>query len=80
MNELFLFFLNYIINIILIKNSIMKIIKLQKKISVSQIGNRLDTAITNTFINYSRSCIKRWILKGYVKVNNKIINIPKKKF
>ncbi|WP_340147592.1 RluA family pseudouridine synthase [Buchnera aphidicola] len=57
-----------------------KIVTLQKVIKKnSYINQRLDKILSKIFPNYSRSCFKKWILKGYVSINGKIVNIPKKK-
>ncbi|CUX95851.1 Ribosomal large subunit pseudouridine synthase D [Candidatus Mikella endobia] len=45
----------------------------------SQFGQRLDLALAKLFPKYSRSQIKIWILKGLVKLNNKVKLIPKEK-
>ncbi|CAL4324477.1 Ribosomal large subunit pseudouridine synthase D [Buchnera aphidicola (Protaphis terricola)] len=42
-------------------------------------GKRLDQIISNIFIQYSRSCLKNWILMDHVYVNGKIENKPNKK-
>ncbi|AMA64605.1 Ribosomal large subunit pseudouridine synthase D [Candidatus Arsenophonus lipoptenae] len=54
-------------------------LKLKSKILKSQLGTRLDKVLAELFPNYSRSQIKKWILDDRVKLNDKIINIPKKK-
>ncbi|WP_154029311.1 S4 domain-containing protein [Buchnera aphidicola] len=41
---------------------------------------RLDKILVKLTSSVSRSCIKKWILSGYVTVNNNITTIPKKKF
>ncbi|CUR53508.1 Ribosomal large subunit pseudouridine synthase D [Serratia symbiotica] len=44
-----------------------------------KIKERLDKIISILFNQYSRSKIKQWILDNNVKINEKIINEPKKK-
>lgn len=48
-------------------------------IKTLQSGQRLDYALSLLLPKYSRSKIKRWIISKRVKVNNKIILVPKKK-
>lgn len=43
-------------------------------------SSRLDKILVQYIPTVSRSCIKKWILLGYVLVNKTIITIPKKKF
>lgn len=58
----------------------MKNIKLTAIISKHQNRERLDKSLSIIFNKkYSRSCIKKWILKNLVTVNNIIINKAKKK-
>lgn len=57
-----------------------KNINIKKKICQSQKGNRLDQALSFMLPNYSRSCIKKWILGKNVMMNNLIVTKPKKKF
>lgn len=42
----------------------------------NQLGKRLDLILVSLFPYYSRSCIKKWIIDGYVIVGTKIINKP----
>ncbi|MFP3014056.1 MAG: 23S rRNA pseudouridine(1911/1915/1917) synthase RluD [Arsenophonus sp.] len=56
-----------------------KKLKLKSKILKSQIGQRLDKALSKLFVDHSRSQIKEWILCNRVLVNGKVINAPKKK-
>jgi 23S rRNA pseudouridine1911/1915/1917 synthase len=42
-------------------------------------GKRLDQILSQFFIQYSRSCLKKWIVMNYVYVNGKIENQPDKK-
>ncbi|CAJ0991084.1 23S rRNA pseudouridine(1911/1915/1917) synthase RluD [Pantoea sp. Nvir] len=48
-------------------------------VSQSQLGQRLDQALAELFPDYSRSCIKKWILNRQVNVNGRVIDKPKKK-
>lgn len=57
----------------------MENIKIKKIIVKNYIVQRLDKTISNLLPEYSRCCIKKWILNSFVSVNNKIINKPKKK-
>lgn len=41
---------------------------------------RLDKILVQKISSVSRSCIKKWILSGYISVNNVVVTIPKKKF
>ncbi|VFP80485.1 23S rRNA pseudouridine(1911/1915/1917) synthase RluD [Candidatus Erwinia haradaeae] len=56
-----------------------KKIKLNAKVSTLQLGQRLDQALKELFPNYSRSCLKTWILNQYVSVNGVIVDKAKKK-
>ncbi|WP_232036811.1 S4 domain-containing protein [Buchnera aphidicola] len=56
-------------------------IKLNFIVSLSTLKrSRLDKILVQHIPLVSRSCIQKWILLGYVSVNNTIITIPKKKF
>lgn len=48
-------------------------------IRISQFGQRLDHALSVLLSNHSRSQIKKWIISKQVKVDNRIITVPKKK-
>lgn len=48
-------------------------------VQILQSGQRLDCALSMLLPNYSRSQIKRWIISERVKVDNKIVVIPRKK-
>lgn len=48
-------------------------------IQMLQSGQRLDYALSTLLLHYSRAQIKRWILSEKVKVNQKIVVVPKKK-
>ncbi|WWP01204.1 MAG: 23S rRNA pseudouridine(1911/1915/1917) synthase RluD [Candidatus Dasytiphilus stammeri] len=52
-------------------------IRLTATISQSQNGQRLDKALVTLFPEYSRSCIKKWILRRDVVVNNMVFDKPK---
>lgn len=52
---------------------------LTRTVNKSQIGQRLDQALTKMFPDYSRSQIKTWILDGLVRVNGRVAAVPKKK-
>ncbi|WDI78846.1 RluA family pseudouridine synthase [Candidatus Purcelliella pentastirinorum] len=52
-------------------------IKLKGIVSENQCGKRLDLILVDLFPNYTRSCVKKWILNGYVFVDNILINKPK---
>ncbi|WP_236607825.1 S4 domain-containing protein [Buchnera aphidicola] len=41
---------------------------------------RLDKILVKHLNSFSRSSIKKWILSGFIKVNNITANKPKKKF
>lgn len=49
------------------------------EINQTQLGMRLDQALSELFPDYSRSRIKEWILNGSVKVNEIIVTKPKEK-
>jgi len=46
---------------------------------ISSSGLRLDQVLSKSFKQYSRSCLKQWILLNHVYVNNMIANRPDKK-
>ncbi|WWO98060.1 MAG: 23S rRNA pseudouridine(1911/1915/1917) synthase RluD [Candidatus Dasytiphilus stammeri] len=52
-------------------------IRLTATISHLQNGQRLDKALVTLFPEYSRSCIKKWILRRYVVVNHIVFDKPK---
>ncbi|MFQ1017320.1 23S rRNA pseudouridine(1911/1915/1917) synthase RluD [Gilliamella sp. BG7] len=52
---------------------------LSTEIEQSQLGMRLDQALSELFPDYSRSRIKDWITNNKVAVNNVIVNKPKEK-
>lgn len=57
---------------------------MEKKISVlvpynTVSGKRLDQTISKILPQYSRSCLKNWILMNHVYVNNRVENRPDKK-
>ncbi|MFB9998923.1 23S rRNA pseudouridine(1911/1915/1917) synthase RluD [Providencia rustigianii] len=54
-------------------------VQLSATIAESQLGQRLDQALTELFPDYSRSRIKEWILDDRVQVNGKVINKAKEK-
>lgn len=54
-------------------------VQLTATVAESQIGQRLDQAMAELFPDYSRSCIKEWILDDRVQVNGKTANKPKEK-
>ncbi|WP_367680380.1 23S rRNA pseudouridine(1911/1915/1917) synthase RluD [Candidatus Fukatsuia anoeciicola] len=56
-----------------------KTLKLNTIVAESQLGQRLDQALAKLFPDYSRSCIKKWILADQVIVNGKKINKPRNK-
>ncbi|WP_246225634.1 S4 domain-containing protein [Enterobacteriaceae endosymbiont of Plateumaris rustica] len=56
-----------------------KIIKLNKTVYKFDNGIRLDIFLTKEFFQFSRSQIKNWIINNNIKINNIIINKPKKK-
>lgn len=43
------------------------------------LGKRLDQILSKIFFQYSRSCLKNWIIMNHVYVNGKIENKPDKK-
>ncbi|WP_168892780.1 RluA family pseudouridine synthase [Enterobacteriaceae endosymbiont of Plateumaris pusilla] len=58
----------------------MKIIKFSTIVYKSDAGMRLDVYLANKLFKfYSRSQIKNWIINNNIKINNIIINKPKKK-
>ncbi|WP_085246627.1 23S rRNA pseudouridine(1911/1915/1917) synthase RluD [Gilliamella mensalis] len=57
----------------------MHTLKLTTEIEQSQLGMRLDQALSVLFPDYSRSRIKDWIVNNKVTVNNVIINKPKER-
>ncbi|QJC36664.1 hypothetical protein GJU00_01930 [Enterobacteriaceae endosymbiont of Donacia simplex] len=58
----------------------MKSINLILKVCLKYDKKRLDLFLTKKIIQFSRSQIKKIILNNKVKINDFIINIPKKKF
>ena len=54
-------------------------LKLSSEIEQTQLGTRLDQALSELFPDYSRSRIKEWIVNNKVLVNNNIVNKPKDK-
>ena len=54
-------------------------LKLSSEIEQTQLGMRLDQALSELFPDYSRSRIKEWIVNNKVLVNNNIVNKPKDK-
>ena len=54
-------------------------LKLSSEIEQTQLGMRLDQALSELFPDYSRSRIKEWIIDNKVLVNNNIVNKPKDK-
>ncbi|QJC35850.1 S4 domain-containing protein [Enterobacteriaceae endosymbiont of Donacia sparganii] len=58
----------------------MKDISLTLKVCIKYDRKRLDLFLTKKIIQFSRSQIKKIILNNNVKINNNIINLPKKKF
>ncbi|WWO99681.1 MAG: 23S rRNA pseudouridine(1911/1915/1917) synthase RluD [Candidatus Dasytiphilus stammeri] len=51
--------------------------KLTAKISEKQIGQRLDKVLVQLFPEYSRSCLKKWILDKKVLLDSKVFDKPK---
>ncbi|QJC38289.1 hypothetical protein GJU04_01935 [Enterobacteriaceae endosymbiont of Donacia marginata] len=58
----------------------MKYINLTLKVCSIYNQQRLDVFLNKKIIQFSRSQIKKIIINNNVKINNNIINIPKKKF
>ena len=54
-------------------------LKLSTEIEQTQLGMRLDQALSELFPDYSRSRIKDWIVNNKVTVNNIIVNKPKER-
>lgn len=54
-------------------------LKLTTEIEQTQLGTRLDQALSELFPDYSRSRIKDWIINNKVTVNGVIVNKPKEK-
>jgi 23S rRNA pseudouridine1911/1915/1917 synthase len=54
-------------------------LKLSSEIEPTQLGMRLDQALSELFPDYSRSRIKEWITNNKVLVNNNIVSKPKEK-
>lgn len=54
-------------------------LKLSTEIEQTQLGTRLDQALSELFPDYSRSRIKDWIVNNNVTVNGIIVNKPKEK-
>lgn len=54
-------------------------LKLSTEIEQSQLGMRLDQALSALFPDYSRSRIKDWIVNNKVTVNDVIVNKPKER-
>lgn len=54
-------------------------LKLSTEIEQTQLGMRLDQALSELFPDYSRSRIKEWIVNNKVTVNGMIVNKPKEK-
>ncbi|RKS86997.1 ribosomal large subunit pseudouridine synthase D [Orbus hercynius] len=60
-------------------NSTLQKIELIADIEQHQLGMRLDQALAEIFSQYSRSRIKDWIVNGYVKVNDVVVDKPKER-
>ncbi|QJC32628.1 S4 domain-containing protein [Enterobacteriaceae endosymbiont of Donacia dentata] len=58
----------------------MKNIKLVLKVSSKYNKKRLDIFLSKKIIQFSRSKIKKLIINNFIKINDIIINIPKKKY
>ncbi|QJC33030.1 S4 domain-containing protein [Enterobacteriaceae endosymbiont of Donacia semicuprea] len=58
----------------------MKNIKLTFKVCSIYDRKRLDIFLSKKIIQFSRSKIKKLIINNCIKINNIIINIPKKKY
>ncbi|MWN31186.1 23S rRNA pseudouridine(1911/1915/1917) synthase RluD [Gilliamella sp. Pra-s65] len=54
-------------------------LKLSTEIEQTQLGMRLDQALSALFPDYSRSRIKDWIVNNKVTVNDVIVNKPKER-
>ncbi|QJC32228.1 hypothetical protein GJT89_01910 [Enterobacteriaceae endosymbiont of Donacia versicolorea] len=58
----------------------MKSIKLILRVSSRYNKKRLDVFLSKKIIQFSRSKIKKLIINNFIKINNIIINKPKKKY
>ena len=54
-------------------------ITLPSEVQSEQIGQRLDQTLAELFPEYSRSRLKTWIEADLVKLNDRIVNIPREK-
>lgn len=54
-------------------------IHLQASAPQDLFGKRLDQALAEMFPDYSRSRLKEWILQDKVKVNGRVVNVPREK-
>ena len=54
-------------------------ITLSAEVQPEQIGQRLDQTLAELFPEYSRSRLKTWIEADLVKLNDRIVNIPREK-
>ena len=52
---------------------------ISKDISENLADKRLDVTLAETFPEYSRSKLKKWLENGYVSVNHQIIKKPSQK-
>ncbi|WP_168895727.1 S4 domain-containing protein [Enterobacteriaceae endosymbiont of Macroplea mutica] len=57
----------------------MNIIREHIVVNKNDIITRIDVFIAQKIQRFSRTQIKYWILNNYVKVNHRIVNVPKKK-
>ncbi len=54
-------------------------VQLNATVLESQLGQRLDQALTELFPDYSRSLIKKWILDNRIHINGLLSNRPREK-
>ncbi|MGR5159799.1 23S rRNA pseudouridine(1911/1915/1917) synthase RluD [Vibrio owensii] len=54
-------------------------IVLTNTVKDSQLGQRLDQAIAELFVDFSRSRLKEWLLAGKVQVNGEVVTKPRTK-
>lgn len=57
----------------------MQSIQLSAVVSDAENGQRLDRALAALFPDYSRSRLKSWVLQGWVRVNDAVIEHPREK-
>lgn len=54
-------------------------IELTQTVKESQLGQRLDQAVAELFVDFSRSRLKEWLLDGKITVNGTVVTKPRTK-